>query len=42
MERMACNSSRWKAVNQSKDSRIKRRRRNQEQWDELGMWDEWR
>jgi hypothetical protein len=25
MKRMACNKSRWKAANQSKDSRIRRR-----------------
>jgi hypothetical protein len=27
MERMACNSSRWKAADQSEDLRIRRRRR---------------
>jgi hypothetical protein len=27
MKRMACNNSRWKAANQSKDRRIRRRRR---------------
>jgi len=38
MKRMDCNNSRWKAANQSKDWRIKRRRRRRSRckWVENG------